>query len=616
VVVFSLLVACAGRGSCGGCDPPVEHHPDRRTTPRSSNTPFASEPSEKALRAQLTSLVSASLGGGGANEAMDLNWPSGAYSELGQLFGHNRNADPENEKILASIGDELPRAIREVAAGGEIEIKIGNHADSEVSARQRAVMAMLQPAARRAMFWARLQRKGGQVAGHPAVVELENITLLDGRFRYMGPLIRSDGHDCARVVAGPPTSPAVATIRSGLAPGVIAKAGVPGPVLDLVWAPTGDEVVAVTPDGLHAWDPQWIAAPRALPMVSDWVYCAVGNAQEKRVSLGGILAFGGSGTYGTDPSAVFLGPDGAARILHRPTFSPYERGRLRHAVAATLSPSGALVIANGDGSVCRGTAPSCDERLRDAGGEPLVSIALSPDGLRLAGITASASLVFFSAAGNEQRALPLSSAARVVWSPDGRFVVVVGKAGMVGASVDAANANPAALASVKSEVRVVAFVASGSLVVGTERGTIAIARDLSEPVFTPLAELGEPVVAVAAHGAAGIAAAGASGSLAVVDLPTADRTAPAAGAPSAGPFVVRLHGDLLYLAGYTVSQVGDPPIPIAELRRRLIATPSAKLVLETLSPSLDPKADEALSEIARSTGATFEKRVLRMPKGG
>ena len=109
MVVFSLPVARAGRGSCGGCDPPVEHHPDRRTTPRNSNTPFASEPSEKALRAQLTSLVSASLGGGGANEAMDLNWPSGAYSELGQLFGHNRNADPENEKILASIGDELPR---------------------------------------------------------------------------------------------------------------------------------------------------------------------------------------------------------------------------------------------------------------------------------------------------------------------------------------------------------------------------------------------------------------------------------------------------------------------------------------------------------------------------
>ena len=77
--------------------------------PLSSATPVAREATPEALRAQLETLVQASLADGGLREAMDLRWPAGAYSELEVLFGYSRrNGDPEEIGLAESLPTTLP----------------------------------------------------------------------------------------------------------------------------------------------------------------------------------------------------------------------------------------------------------------------------------------------------------------------------------------------------------------------------------------------------------------------------------------------------------------------------------------------------------------------------
>jgi hypothetical protein len=608
----SLICLAIASCGCGGCDRPEEQDPDRGAIPYSSNTPIATEPTEAAVRAQLESLVRASLDGGGMAEANDLRWPEMAYSDLEALFGYyHRNDDPDAGDILKTLAEELPRAIRELAAGGEIEIQIGNHADGTLTPRQSSVRVMLEASKRRAMFWAKLRRKGGAAPGRPSVVFLENLTLLEGRFRYMGPLVRGAGKDCARLAAGAPAAPQPAATREGLPSGVRAKASVPGPVLDVAWAPNGDEVMIVTPDGTLAWDPQWIAAPRSILFWSDWFYCAVGYEGDagsdppKRAAL----AFGGSGKYGPDPSAVMLGPDRAARLLYRPSYYAHERARFRGATAAALSASGRLAIAKRDGSVCLGESPSCSDSERAGGVEAIVALAFSRDD-RLAGATASGTVVLFASPPEEKR-VAIASVDRIAWSPSARFLVAFGPAGMIGVGADADPASvPAAVATPRAAVRAAAFAASGSLVIATDRGTVAIAHDLAQPVFTTLAEVDEPLASIAVSDSAGIVAATRSGTLYVVDLPPNERVAEKLPPPSQAPLTLHMSGDTLYLGGYTVEGVGDPPVPIAELRRRLLATPGATMLLESVTDGFDPRAEAALAGLAQETGATIERKKL------
>jgi hypothetical protein len=310
---------------------------------------------------------------------------------------------------------------------------------------------------------------------------------------------------------------------------------------------------------------------------------------------------------------MLLGPDGVARLLFRPGVHAMERGAWPFATAATVGPGGEVAVARADGSSW--IADKVTTSKREERGRAWSALAFSEPAV-LGGVLERGDTMstWARAKGWDRADVALGAVRafdRVAWSPLGDTIALAGADGLGGVSGDPASL-PAVLARGRADVRAVGFAPDGAVVVATDAGTVEIAEQPSKDAWRTLATIGEPLVAVAVHPNGRVAVASESGRVHVLPRLQTARPEPTIAAPAGDTVELTGSGNdgRPRMAGVRIDGVGDPPVTVALIRRRLAAirargaTPT--LLWHAVGP---PPADDAvLRALAAEAGARYEVR--------